>query len=106
MLLKVVQLAQMILKQLFLKYILIQGQFKFMVVKIMTFHFMVEYIFQLFQQLGSITAAAKKQIVADLKKSFTIASVTPVIVDPEYTDIRLNVVFQYNAKNTTKQKKH
>ena len=52
--------------------------------------------------LGSITAAAKSQIVADLKKSFTIASVTPVIVDPEYTDIRLNVVFQYNAKNTTK----
>tara|TARA_Y100001937_G_scaffold35431_1_gene50911 strand:+ start:675 stop:2636 length:1962 start_codon:yes stop_codon:yes gene_type:complete len=52
--------------------------------------------------LGSITAAAKKQIVADLKKSFTIASVIPVIVDPEFTDIRLNIVFQFNSKNTTK----
>ena len=54
--------------------------------------------------IGTITASAKKQIVEDLKKSYTIASVTPVIVDPEYTDIRLSTVFQYNAKNTTKAK--
>ena len=54
--------------------------------------------------IGTITASAKKQIVEDLKKSYTIASVTPVIIDPEYTDIRLNTVFQYNAKNTTKAK--
>ena len=52
--------------------------------------------------LGSITASAKQQIVNDLKNDFTIASVTPIIIDPEYIDIRMNVVFQYNAKNTTK----
>ena len=51
---------------------------------------------------GSITAAAKEQIVTDLKNTYTIASVTPVIVDPVTTFIRLGVNFKYNAKNTTK----
>tara|TARA_Y100001972_G_scaffold9947_1_gene10872 strand:- start:1686 stop:3647 length:1962 start_codon:yes stop_codon:yes gene_type:complete len=54
--------------------------------------------------IGTITASAKKQIVDDLKKTYTIASVTPIIVDPEFTDIRISTVFQYNAKNTTKAK--
>jgi len=51
---------------------------------------------------GSITASAKEQIVRDLKNDYTVTSVTPVIVDPEYIDIRLNVNFQYNSKNTVK----
>ena len=51
---------------------------------------------------GIITASAKNQIVSDLKNTYTIASVTPVIVDPEYTKLRLNVSFTYNSKNTTK----
>ena len=51
---------------------------------------------------GSITAAAKEQIVKDLKNEYTIASVTPVIVDPVTTFIRLGVTFKYNKKNTTK----
>ena len=51
---------------------------------------------------GTITASAKNRIVSDLKNTYTIASVTPVIVDPEYTKLRLNVTFTYNSKNTTK----
>ena len=51
---------------------------------------------------GSITASAKEQIVRDLKNEFTITSVTPVIVDPEFIDIRLTVNFLYNSKNTVK----
>ena len=51
---------------------------------------------------GSITAAAKEQIINDLKNTYTIASVTPVIVDPVTTFIRLGVNFKYNKKNTTK----
>ena len=51
---------------------------------------------------GSITASAKETIISDLKNTYTIASVTPVIVDPITTFIRLNVVFKYNSKQTTK----
>ena len=51
---------------------------------------------------GSITASAKEQIVTALKNEYTIASVTPVIVDPITTSIRLGVTFKYNKKNTTK----
>ena len=51
---------------------------------------------------GSITAAAKEQIITDLKNTYTIASVTPVIVDPVTTFIRLGVNFKYNKKSTTK----
>ncbi len=53
---------------------------------------------------GSITAAAKTQIVNDLKSTYSIASVTPAIIDPEYTKLRLNVNFVYNSKNTIKAK--
>ena len=51
---------------------------------------------------GSITAAAKEQIVKDLKGTYAIASVTPVIVDPVTTFVRLGVNFKFNKKNTTK----
>ena len=54
---------------------------------------------------GSITASAKNQIVNDLKNTYTIASVTPVIVDPEYTKLRLGINFTYNSKIQSKQKK-
>ena len=53
---------------------------------------------------GSITASAKNQIVKDLKETYSIASVTPTIVDPEYTKLRLGIVFTYNSKNTIKAK--
>jgi hypothetical protein len=51
---------------------------------------------------GSITAAAKEQIVKDLKGTYAIASVTPVIVNPITTFVRLGVNFKFNKKNTTK----
>tara|TARA_A200000159_G_scaffold53148_1_gene49158 strand:+ start:785 stop:2686 length:1902 start_codon:yes stop_codon:yes gene_type:complete len=51
---------------------------------------------------GSITAAAKEQIVKDLKGTYAIASVTPVIVDSVTTFVRLGVNFKFNKKNTTK----
>ena len=51
---------------------------------------------------GAITASAKLDIVKNLKNNYTVASVTPEIVDPEYTKIRLNVNFSYNSKNTIK----
>ena len=53
---------------------------------------------------GSITASAKNQIVKDLKETYSIASVTPTIIDPEYTKLRLGVTFTYNSKNTIKAK--
>ena len=53
---------------------------------------------------GSITASAKSQIIKDLKETYSVASVTPAIIDPEYTKLRLNVVFAYNSKNTIKAK--
>ena len=51
---------------------------------------------------GAITASAKLDIVRQLKNNYTVASVTPEIVDPEYTKLRLNVNFAYNSKNTIK----
>ena len=45
---------------------------------------------------------AKEQIVKDLKGTYAIASVTPVIVDPVTTFVRLGVNFKFNKKNTTK----
>jgi len=53
---------------------------------------------------GSITASAKNQIVNDLKETYSIASVTPTIIDPEYTKLRLGITFTYNSKNTVKAK--
>ena len=51
---------------------------------------------------GIITQSAKDKIISDLKNTYTIASITPVIVDPEYTKLRLGISFTYNSKNTTK----
>ena len=51
---------------------------------------------------GSITASAKLDIIRNLKNNYTVASVSPEIVDPEYTKLRLNVNFSYNSKNTIK----
>ena len=55
---------------------------------------------------GSITASAKNQIVNDLKETYSIASVTPTIIDPEYTKLRLGITFTYNSKNTVKGKRN
>ena len=51
---------------------------------------------------GAITSSAKLDIVKNLKSNYTVASVTPEIVDPEFTKLRLKVNFAYNSKNTIK----
>ena len=51
----------------------------------------------------NLSDAQKSQLVSDFAK-FKVASVTPVIVDPETTFIILNVTFTYDSTSTTKEK--
>ena len=51
---------------------------------------------------SSISASAKAQIVTDLKNSYSIASIIPEVIDPEYTKLELTTTFNYNSKNTVK----
>ena len=47
-----------------------------------------------------LTSAEKTQLIKDLAP-YTIASTTPVIVDPLTTNLILNVTFKYNTSATT-----
>ena len=51
----------------------------------------------------NLSDAQKSQLVSDFAK-FKVASVTPVIVDPETTFIILNTTFNYDSSSTTKEK--
>ena len=48
----------------------------------------------------NLTASEKKQLVADFGK-YIVASITPVIVDPETTFLILNVQFKYDSNKTS-----
>ena len=50
---------------------------------------------------SNLTDSTKDRIVKDLKK-FSVASVTPVIIDPETTDIVLTTTVKFDEKTTTK----
>ncbi len=50
---------------------------------------------------SNLTVATKESIVQSLK-TYAVASVTPVIIDPETTFITLVVNFKYNSGRTTK----
>ena len=50
---------------------------------------------------STLTNQTKSDIVNDLKK-YNVASVTPVIVDPEITSILLTSTIKYDANSTTK----
>ena len=50
---------------------------------------------------ANLTSSQKTQLVSDLSK-FTVASISPVIVDPETTKLRLTSSIVYNASATTK----
>jgi len=50
---------------------------------------------------ATLTEAKKTDIITQLK-DFNVASVTPVIQDPETTSLQLNVNVKYDAKATTK----
>ena len=50
---------------------------------------------------SNLTDSTKDRIVKDLKK-YSVASVTPVIIDPETTDIVLTSTVKFDEKTTTK----
>jgi len=50
---------------------------------------------------ATLTAANKTNILTQLK-NFNIASITPVIEDPETTSLQLTTTVRYDAKSTTK----
>ena len=50
---------------------------------------------------SNLTDSTKDRIVKDLKK-YSVASVTPVIIDPETTDILLTTTVKFDEKTTTK----
>ena len=50
---------------------------------------------------ANLTTTQKNQLVNDLSQ-YTVASITPVIVDPETTFIRLNITYNYDTSATTK----
>ena len=52
---------------------------------------------------NNLTTVQKEQLVADLQK-YNVASITPVIIDPEITYLILNVNFKYDSNKTTKEK--
>ena len=51
----------------------------------------------------NLTTAQKDQLIKDLEP-YKVASITPVIVDPETTSLILTVTFNYNSTATTKSK--
>ena len=50
---------------------------------------------------SNLTESTKARIITDLKK-YSVASVTPVIIDPETTNILLTTTVKYDEKATTK----
>jgi len=50
---------------------------------------------------NNLTAAEKSQLVVDLA-NFTVASITPVIVDVQTTKLILQVTFKFDSSKTTK----
>ena len=52
---------------------------------------------------NNLTDAQKAQLVTDLQK-YNVASITPVIIDPEITYLILNVSFKYDSNKTVKDK--
>ena len=52
---------------------------------------------------NNLTVSQKANLTRDLQK-FNVASITPVIIDPEVTNIIMEIVFQFNSSKTTKTK--
>ena len=51
---------------------------------------------------NNLTAAQKTQLVTDLQK-YNVASITPIIIDPEITYIILTTTFKFDSTKTTKE---
>ena len=52
---------------------------------------------------NNLTEAQKAQLVSDLKK-YNVASITPVVIDPEIVYLILDVNFKFDSSRTTKEK--
>jgi len=52
---------------------------------------------------NNLTLTQKNNLVSQLKQ-YNVASVTPVIVDPDTINIILEIVFKFNSSKTTKEK--
>jgi hypothetical protein len=52
---------------------------------------------------NNLTVTQKEQLVTDLKK-YNVASITPVIIDPQTTYLILGVRFKFNSSLTTKDR--
>ena len=52
---------------------------------------------------NNLTEAQKSLLVSDFKK-YNVASITPVIIDPEIVYLILNVNFKFDSSRTTKEK--
>jgi len=52
---------------------------------------------------NNLTTAQKDLLVSNMRK-FNVASITPVIIDPEIVYLILNIKFKYNSSRTTKDK--
>jgi len=52
---------------------------------------------------NNLTQTQKDDLIIDLRK-FNVASITPVIIDPQTTFLILQVVFKFNSSTTTKTK--
>lgn len=49
----------------------------------------------------SLTTTQKQRLISDVIKPISVLTVTPTIVDPDYTYLKLNVSVIYNPKRTT-----
>ena len=72
-----------------------------MVVKTFNINYGKVYISIKAKSGSNLTELTKESLVASLK-SFAVASVTPVIIDPETTFITLTTTFKYDSNLTTK----
>ena len=52
---------------------------------------------------NNLTSAQKAQLVKDFQK-YNVASITPVIVDPDTVKLFLNVNFKFDSSRTTKER--
>ena len=78
------------------------NQFKFTAAKMLLIPDYGKVYISIKAKSGSnLTVATKESIVQSLK-TYAVASVTPVVIDPETTFITLVVNFKYNSGRTTK----
>ena len=56
------------------------------------------------QGAQTLTQSQKNNIISNVLRNKNVVSITPVLVDPEYTNIALDVFFKYNPNLTDKSR--